>query len=111
MPEEERRVDVSVLAERVGALDRHVKTELGALKELMTSQRDADQLAIKTALDASHELAAKHNDLIRLGERKEETYATKIEVKRVESWQNKVTGGLVVVSVIGIVNLVKLFAG
>jgi hypothetical protein len=98
-----------VLAAQLNALDRHVKSEFDALRELLKSQREGDQLAIKTALDASQELAARHNDLIRHGEQKDATYATKDDVERLSAWQSKLTGGLLVVMFIGVANLVKLW--
>ena len=101
--------DISVITERIAALDRHFSSEFSGLKELLRSQRAADQLAVKTALDSSHELAAKHNDLIRQMERKDTTYATSLEVDRLAYWQARLGGGLIVVAFIGIANLVKLW--
>lgn len=93
------------------SLREYLAAQTVALKELMQAHRAADQLAIKTALDSAHLLAEKHNDLIRQQERKDATYATKKDLERVESWQAKITGGLVVVGAIGVANLVKLLTG
>jgi hypothetical protein len=92
-------------------LDRHLSGKIEALEALMRSNRAADQEAVKTAFKASQELAAKHNDLIRQQEKKDATYATKNDVSRVESWQSRLTGGMVVVAVIGVANLVKVWTG
>ena len=114
--------EIAVVTERIAALDRHVTSEFGALKELLASQREDDQKAIATALTASQELAAKHNDLIRQQEKKDATYATKDEVTalvraqgrdidRLSSWQARLGGGLLVLGFIGIANLIKLWTG
>ena len=112
--------EISVITERIAALDRHFTSEFNGLKELLRSQRSADQLAIKTALDSATELAARHNDLIRQMERKDSTYATKeeaeaittarnAEIARLTSFQNKLAGGLGAVALVGVTNLVKLW--
>ena len=106
--------DVSLreyLGSRIDALDRLYKSELAALKELVDAKHAAAQQAVTLALNSQQELAEKHNDLIRHGERKDETYATKTEVGRLEGWQNKITGGLILLSLIGIANLVKVWTG
>jgi len=79
--------DVSLreyLGSRIDALDRLYKSELAALKELVDAKHEAAQQAVTLALNSQQELAEKHNDLIRHGERKDETYATKTEVGRLE---------------------------
>jgi hypothetical protein len=96
---------------QIKALDRHVTSEFRALRKLLKSQREDDGKAVKTALDASKELAAKHNDLIRQQEKKDATYATKDEVNRLAGWQSKLGGGLLVLGFIGIANLVKIWTG
>jgi hypothetical protein len=92
-------------------LDRHLSGEIEALRNLVTSWRESDQNAITTALTSAKELAEKHNDLIRSGERKEETYASKEEVGRLAGWQAKMSGGLIVLGFIGVANLVKVWTG
>ena len=94
---------------QISALDRHLTGEIHSLKELLQSQRVSDQQAIKTAFDASQELAAKHNDLIRSQEKKDATYATKDDVSRLSDWQTRISGGLAVVSIIAVANLVKVW--
>jgi hypothetical protein len=86
------------------------------------TQRAADQVALDKALAAARELAQAHNDLIRKQEVLVGTFATKDAIEdrlghvgdrfsRLEDWQARLTGGLIVVSVIGVANLVKLWAG
>ena len=101
--------EIRVITERIAALDRHFSSEFSSLRELLRSQREADQLAVKKALDSAHELAQKHNDLIRQMERKDATYATSAEVDRLAYWQARLGGGIIVVAVIGVANLVKLW--
>ena len=101
--------EIAVITERIAALDRHFSSEFASLKELLRSQRTADALAVKTALDSAQELAQKHNDLIRQMERKDATYATSVDVDRLAAWQNKLAGGIAVAMIIGLVNLVKLW--
>ena len=91
------------------SLREYIETHLEAQAELHRSQREADQEAVKIALANSKELAEKHNDLIRQMERKDETYATKEQVGRVEAWQSRLTGAIVLLGGIGVANLVKLW--
>lgn len=97
--------DVS-LREHLAALrqadSRYTEAELRHVRELAQLQREADQLAIGKALDSSKELAEKHNDLIRSGEKKDETYATKVDLERLSSVQGKMIGGLIVLAAIGL---------
>jgi hypothetical protein len=105
----ERRVDNGILAERIDSLDRHVKSEIGGLKELLRSQREGDQLAVKTALNMSEKLADKHNDLIHQMEAKDATYATKIETERLAHWQARIAGGLAIVAIGVSINAIKVW--
>jgi hypothetical protein len=79
------------LIERIDALDRHLTRELTDLRE------DAS-----TAVRA----AEKANDLARTVKE-----ATAQRLGRIESWQAKLTGGMLVLAVIGITNLTKLWFG
>jgi len=92
-------------------VDRFYQAEIRHVKELLEAQRTADQLAVKIALENQKELSEKHNDLIRSGEKKDETYATKVDVNRIAKTQAMMVGGLIVVSSIGLTTLVKLFGG
>ena len=89
MDEERVSLRVARLEEQLAALDRMYTEGLAALKELVEAKHDAAQKAVTLALDNQHELSEKHNDLIRTGERKEQTYATKEELGRVEAWQRE----------------------
>jgi ABC-type transporter Mla subunit MlaD len=99
------------LKEQIDAADQAARDALDHVRELMDAHRAGDQLAIDKALEASKELAEKHNDLIHSAETKDESYATKVELKRLENWQSKVSGGLIAVAGIGVANFVKLWTG
>ena len=94
-------------AERTRRLER----EIEHLREVHTLQREADQVALQKALDAAQAMAEKHNDLIRAAEKKDEGYATKLEFSRLENWQAKITGGMIVIAAIGVANFVKVWTG
>lgn len=104
--------DVS-LREHFSALresDRELARErLARVFERADLMRGADKEAVDKALDAARELAEKHNDLIRAGEKKDATYATKDDVNRLEKWQSKITGGMILLGALGVANLVKLW--
>lgn len=88
-------------------LDRFYGAEVRHLRELRNADKDAVTLALNTAKD----LAEKHNDLIRAGEKKDETYATKEDVNRLATWQSKITGALLLLGFIGVANAVRLWSG
>jgi hypothetical protein len=96
---------------QIDGLETHMNSQMQSLKELVQSWRHDDQKAIQTAHQASQALAEKHNDLIRQQERKDATYATKAEISRIEAWQSKITGGVIILGFIGIANLTKLWFG
>lgn len=75
------------------------------------AEREADQLATSVAKEAAEAALELHNGLIRQMKEQQGTYARQDEVRRLESWQGRLTGGLVVVSIIGVSNLVKLWTG
>lgn len=60
--------------------DRQLSAALVAAKELADQRHEASELAVAKAFSASTELAAKHNDLIRAGERDKDKYATKGDI-------------------------------
>jgi hypothetical protein len=102
--------------------DRRISEHFAHIRDLRISQREADQSAIEKALAAQQQLAEKHNDLIRAGEKKDETYATKDDlahvqgllvqnIARLEKWQARLTGIALAVSVLGVANFVKLWTG
>lgn len=81
------------------------------LEKLIQAHREGDKLAVETALTAAKEMAQQHNDLIRAAEKRDETYASKADLSRVEAFQARLTGAFIILSLIGVSNLVKLWAG
>lgn len=83
------------------------------LRELSASQRTSDKLAVETALTAAKELSQAHNGLLRKIEKLIETFPTKEVVEarfsRVESFQAKMTGGLIVVGAVGLGNFIRVW--
>jgi len=75
------------------------------------AERTADQLAVRTADSAVKEITELHNGLIRKMDSQQKQFATKTELGRVEKLQSKITGGMIVLGVIGITNLAKLWLG
>lgn len=97
---DDHEVRLAVLEERIAAIEK-----------LRAAQREGDQLAIDTALKSAKELADKHNDLIRAGETKDATYALKTDLSRLENWQARMTGALILVAAIGLGNFIKVWTG
>lgn len=97
--------------ERIKRLDE----ALVHVRELADSQRSADKLAVETALTSAKELSEAHNGLLRKLELLIETFPTKETVEarfaRIEAFQAKLVGGLVVVSVVGVSNFVRIWLG
>lgn len=80
------------LTRHVDAQFKSVEAALAAVEKLgdekdkrIESMRAATEMAVDKALTAQKELSEKHNDLIRSGERKEATYASKEELAQVRS--------------------------
>lgn len=82
-------------------------------RELQTALRASDLEAVRTALTAQKELASAHNDLLRKMEKLVETFIPKDVAEqrfsRIEAWQAKLTGGMLVLGAIGLSNLVKVW--
>lgn len=76
-----------------------------------SAERRADQLAIEKAEAAASSALEAHNGLLRKMEKEQSTYALKTDIARLESWQARITGGMIIIGIIGISNLVKLWAG
>jgi hypothetical protein len=101
-------------------LDRHLTAELAALRrETETAQGNAKEAVGIATVEAKERLSA-HNGLIDRMEVLTASFVTREildalkesndeRVRRVESWQSKITGGLILVSVIGVANLVKIW--
>jgi len=65
------------LTAHIDAQIESVRLALVAAKELASQRHEASQAAVEKAFAASSELAHKHNDLLRQGERDKEKFATK----------------------------------
>lgn len=66
-------------------------------------------MAIEKAETAAGAALEQHNGLIRKMERGQDTYALRSDLSRVESWQSRITGGMLIIGVIGVSNLIKLW--
>jgi hypothetical protein len=84
------------------------------------AERSADALAVDAALTAAKEAVAvaklasdehlkAHNDVLEGWKNERSTFATKTEAGRIETWQTRLTGGMVVIAIIGVSNLVKIW--
>jgi hypothetical protein len=106
-PEEaSHRVPIIVHFEALRAADLDLAAERD---KRYAVEKEAAGLAVEKALSTATALAEKHNDLIRAAEARDATYATKEDVGRLESWQTRLTGGMVVIAIIGVSNLVKIW--
>jgi hypothetical protein len=99
-----------------------LQESLNGLRNEVRLTRQADQEAIDKALSSQKELAAKHNELISQMEKKDATYLTVQTQKlrndfvdsrfsRIENFQAKITGGLMMIAIVGVANFVKLWTG
>ena len=103
-------------------LDRHLSSELSALRRETQAVQASSKEAVLIASEEAKERLASHNGLIDQMQALSGTFVTRDtmdalkegndeRLRRIESWQAKVTGALVLISVIGVANLVKLWAG
>jgi hypothetical protein len=104
----------------VANLDRQMTSELAALRrETEAAQGNAKEAVGIATVEAKERLSA-HNGLIdrmevltasfvtrEILETLKESYEQRL--RRTESWQSKITGGLILMSVIGVANLVKIW--
>lgn len=93
---------------------READRELARVREKPHAElRSADQDAVATALVKADEKAARHNDLIAAMKDLIATFATRESVdarfSRLETLAGRLAGGIAVVSIIGVANLVKLW--
>lgn len=92
--------------------DRELERErIAHVREVARLKREADLRATAAAFAAAKELADKHNDLIHAMERKDETYASRIDLSRLANIQSKMIGGLIVLGAIGVTNLIRVWTG
>jgi hypothetical protein len=118
---------------RIDALDRHLTAEIAALRRETQAATQASEEAIAVAKDEAKERLAAHNGLIEqmrqqatmfasresLDSFKAERHAALDSFKdeadkrfgRIERFQSMLTGGMLLVSFIGIANLVKVWSG
>lgn len=89
--------------------EKRLEERITHVRELSEAHRMHEHLAVETALQASKELADKHNDLIRAGEKKDETYATKTDLNRLEATVSKLNGVTALVGVAVVANIVEAF--
>ena len=75
------------------------------------AERIGDQLATQVAKLAADDALKLHNGLLRQMREQQGTYALKSEVARLERWQTRISGGMIVLAAIGLTNLIKLWAG
>lgn len=128
--------DVS-LREFVGAeiraLDRHLTSELTGLRREAKLANDNAEKAIKVAADEAQERLKAHNGLIEQMRQQAEHFASRESLEdfkkerhlvldafkdetdrrfgRIERFQAMLIGGMLLVSFVGVANLVKLWAG
>jgi len=86
------------LSREINWMDRFYTAEIQHNKEIAAALRVSDQLALEKALSSSKELTDKQ-------------YATKADLVGLKDWQSKITGGLLLLGVIGVSLLVKTFLG
>lgn len=128
--------DVSLreyLGARVEALDRHVTSELAALRRETHAANAAAERAINVAADEAKERLAAHNGLIEQMRDQANAFASREALEnfkaerhmaldafkdeadkrfgRIERFQAMLTGAMALVSFIGVANLVKIWTG
>lgn len=117
--------DVSLreyLGERVTALDRHMTQEINSLRRESELANTNAEKAIKVAADEAKERLVAHNGLIEQMRAQATQFATREAVEdfkdtndkrlsRIERFQAMLTGGMILISFIGIANLVKVWTG
>jgi len=112
----------SVVTERVAALDRHLTSEIAALRRETEAAHNAANDAVQVAAHEAQERLTAHNGLIEQMRQQATHYATRESFEdfkdsndkrlgRIERFQAALTGGMILVSFIGIANLVKVWTG
>jgi hypothetical protein len=106
----------------LAALDRHFTDLLDAMRELRASERAGDLQAVEKALTAAKEVTTMHNGLLRKMEVLVETFLTKLQseatqrvtdgrLSRLEGNMNRIIGGLMLLSGLGVANFVRAWFG
>jgi len=126
--------DVSLreyLGGRIEALDRHVTSELSALRRETQAANQAAERAIEVAAEEAKDRLAAHNGLIEQMRQQAASFASRESLDnfkaerhnaldafkdetdkrfgRIERFQAMLIGGFVLVSTIGVANLVKIW--
>lgn len=107
---------------RIDALDRHMTSEVEALRRETESARDHSDRAIEVAAHEASERLAAHNGLIEQMQKQGGTFATResvddfketnnTRVGKIERFQWMLTGGMLLAVFIGSAALVKVFSG
>jgi hypothetical protein len=102
-------VDERYLDGKITALDRHLTSEVSALRRETVAANHAAEQAVKVAGKEAKDRLKAHNGLIEQMRDQARQFASKEAVERLEAWQARLTGGILVVAFIGVVNLVKLW--
>lgn len=123
--------DTGVVTERIAALDRHLTSEIAALRrETQAANRNAER-AIQVAKEEAAERLAAHNGLIELMRVQSQQFASREALDdfkrerhqaldafkdeadkrfgRIERFQSMLIGGMLLVSFLGIANLIKVW--
>jgi hypothetical protein len=113
--------DVSVVTERIAALDRHLTAEIQALRrETLASSKTAERAVEVAAQEATERLTA-HNGLIEQMRQQAAQFATReslddfkeannTRLSKIERFQAMLVGGILLLSAIGVANLVKVWS-
>ena len=112
----------SVVTERIAALDRHLTAEIEALRRETGAAEKAASDAVQVAAHEAQERLTAHNGLIEQMRQQAAQFATRESFEdfkeandkrlgRIERFQAALTGGMILVSFIGIANLVKVWTG
>ncbi len=121
------------LSQKIVGLDRHLGTELEALRRESELANQNSQRAIEVAAQEAKERLIAHNGLIEQMRQQAEvnqrnqsaqaaTFATRESLEdsklttdkrlsRIERFQAQLVGGMILLSVIGVANLVKIWTG
>lgn len=118
---------------RLDALDRHMMSELNGLRRETKAANEAAERAIQVAKEEAAERLLAHNGLIEQMRQQAQQFASRESLEnfkaerhqvldafkdeadkrfgRIERFQSMLIGGMLLVSFIGIANLVKVWAG
>ena len=112
----------SVVTERIAALDRHLTAEIAALRRETHAANTTAKEAVEVAAEEATERLAAHNGLIEQMRQQAAAFSTREgfedfkisndrRLRAIESWQARLTGGMLILAFIGVANLVKVWTG